>query len=121
MDLDSTPRLLDGAGFVCRVAVEALGLPPAMLQSRPSWLLDNLVEVDVPGPGDVVGYRDRDDEHVMLYLGNGLVIGACNVAGSVTIRSIEYERDEHGNRWTLVDPPAFRVLDLAPWCRGARK
>ena len=106
--------------FVCRVAMEVLGYWPGQLAADARWLLDNLVEVQSPQPGDLVGYgraaigneRDTRDVvwHVMIYRGVGNVIGACDIAGVVTHRPIEYEASWADRQWRLVELSPFRTL-----------
>ncbi len=124
-DVRSTPSALDCSTFVCRVAIDALGCAPELLAPNAGWLLDNLVEVDTPALGDLVGYGRAADPaeylsgheviwHVMMYLGIGHVIGACDIAREVTTRPIEYEPELGARQWKLVDEPAFRTLELRP-------
>ena len=112
-DLTHKPASFDGATFVCRVASEALEYPSEQLVPDARWLLDNLVEAATPEPGDVVGYsraatgdkvagaRDRLC-HVMLYNGNGMVIGACDARRSVVIRPFDYKPVLGPRRWRFV-------------------
>lgn len=116
---ETVPAAFDCATFICRVAAEALGDAASTFQANSAWLLDNLVVSESPIPGDVVGYervrpeaRDAAEHHLMLYAGSGRVIGACDIAGCVTIRSIDYEATLNERQWTLVEPPSFRVLEL---------
>ena len=102
--------------------MEALGHWPGELAADAAWLLDNLVEVGSPQPGDLVGYgrASVDDEsetrdvvwHVMLYRGTATVIGACDIAGEVTVRPLEYAADLGDRQWRLITPPPFRSLIL---------
>lgn len=122
---DPSPTMFDCSTFVCRVAVDALGYEPSTFAAGALWLLDNLVEVDEPRAGDIVGYgrAASGDEylaghdvvwHVMIYSGPGSVIGACDIAGEVTTRPIEYESGLGDRRWKLIDKPTFRALELRP-------
>lgn len=122
-DRTVTPKLFDCSTFVCRVAMEALGYASDLLAADAEWLLDHLFEVAAPAPGDVVGYgraANAAEEamgravvwHVMIYLGNGEVIGADNIAGKVVIRPIEYEAALGDRQWRFIDPPPFRMLQL---------
>lgn len=119
------PSVFDCSTFICRVAIDALDYSPQLLGPSAAWLLDNLVKVDTPTPGDLVGYGRAPDPteysaghdviwHVMLYLGAGMVIGACDIAGEVTIRPLDYEAELGDRHWKLIDPPAFRVLEPRP-------
>lgn len=102
--------------------MEALGLWPGELAADAGWLLDNLVEVESPEPGDLIGYgraavgdeRDTRDVvwHVMLYRGTATVIGACDIAGEVTVRPMEYAADLGDRQWRLIAAPPFRALAL---------
>jgi len=118
--LEDEPRAFDAASFVCRVAMDALGA--ATLSNDPPWLLDHLVCVNSPLPGDVVGYArtgtplDRESGelmawHVMIYYGCGRVIGACDLAGCVVVRELEYGREYGERQWHLATPP-FRMLEV---------
>lgn len=109
-DLGNKPRSFDGATFVCRVAAEALKHPPEQLAPDARWLIDNLVEVGTPEPGDVIGYSRGavGDEvagggarlwHVMLYDGNGMVIGACDARRAVVVRPVDYKPVLGPLRW----------------------
>jgi hypothetical protein len=49
----------------------------------------------------------------MLYAGNALVIGACDIAGSVVERPIDYEAEHGALRWSLAGARPFRRLELA--------
>lgn len=122
-DRHATPDVFDCSTFVCRVAMDALQHGPGFLAHSARWLLDNLVETENVEPGDVVGYGRPailDDGaighqivwHVMIYVGNGQVIGACDIARGVTIRAWEYEHDLAKRRWHLIAPPPFRTLVL---------
>lgn len=113
-DLRKRPAALDCSSFVCRVACEALQIPASALAPSAEWLLDSLPIAESPLPGDVVGYwraalrAERVHGrsivwHVMIYAGNGGVIGACNIAGTVTKRAIEYEPQLGPARWRLID------------------
>jgi hypothetical protein len=89
---------------------------------RRAVVVNNLVEIPSPQPGDLVGCgrpavgdkRESYDVvwHVMLYAGNGCVLGACEVTGKVTTRSMEYERDLDARQWHLIEAPSFRALTL---------
>jgi len=121
-NLHAKPVLFDCSTFVCRVAMEALGLWPGELAADAAWLLDNLVEVESPQPGDLVGYGrvavgderiTRDVVwHVMLYRGTASVIGACDIAGEVTVRPMEYAADLGDRQWRLIETPPFRALTV---------
>lgn len=118
-NLHRKPTSFDCSTFVCRVAMEVLGYWPGHLSADAAWLLDHLVEVASPQPGDIVGYgraatggeRETRDVlwHVMFYAGVGDVIGACDVAGEVTVRGMEYELSLGVRQWSLAEPP-FRAL-----------
>lgn len=122
-DLERKPRALDCSTFVCRVALEALGLdlPPAA-----ATLIDQLAMVDSPQPGDLVAYWRGGNPvemlggydvvfHVALYVGNGHVIGACDVARAVVQRAIGYEEALGPRRWQFVgdrvEPSPYRRLE----------
>jgi hypothetical protein len=120
-----SPQAFDCSTFVCRVAIEALGFGPDSLLPDAGWLIDHLTHVDTPHIGDLVGYGRPaiGDEvaggydclwHVMLYAGNGMVIGACDLKGRVVTRPIDYKPARGTRRWRYVgDPPApFRALQL---------
>lgn len=120
-DLSRRPRALDGSTFVCRVAADAGLFRPGLLAEDAGWLLDCLAEVPSPSVGDVVGYGRRALPrepyrdlvwHVMLYAGNGMVVGACDVAGRVVQRPLEYEPELESRRWTLIAAPSFRALRM---------
>ena len=49
--------------------------------------------------------------HVMIYLGNRTVIGACDIAGEVAVRPMEYEAAHGAWKWQLINKP-FRSLEL---------
>jgi hypothetical protein len=49
----------------------------------------------------------------MLYAGNGAVIGARDIAGSVVERPIDYEPEHGARRWSLAGARPFRRLELA--------
>ena len=110
------PRTFDCSSFVCRVAMDALGIAPDLLVARAGWLADHLASVTSPEIGDVVCYErasiglDRA-WHVMLYAGNGMVIGACDATQAVIIRAIDY-KPVRGHRWRLAAQP-FRCLELS--------
>lgn len=125
-DLTEKPRVLDCSTFVCRVAMEALGYGATDLAADAGWLLDRLIEISTPEPGDLVGYGRRATRaerqqfvdhgvlwHVMLYAGNGTVIGACDVAGAVVVRPIIYEEELGHRQWKWVgrSVAAFRILE----------
>ena len=110
-DRAGAPAALDCSTFVCRVVLDALEYPDDVFYPDPAWLLGHLCCVDTPIPGDLVGYRRSDQRHVMLYLGSGLVIGACDIAGEVTIRPFEYESSLGDRQWKLVATP-FRLLSV---------
>ena len=95
---------------MCRVAIEALTCSADLLVPDARWLLDHLVEIATPEPGDVVGYSRAavGDEvtdalarlwHVMLYNGNGMVIGACDARRAVVVRPIDYKPVRGARRW----------------------
>jgi cell wall-associated NlpC family hydrolase len=125
-NLSAKPRSLDCSTFVCRVAAEALRLD---LPASAASLIDQLAVVASPQPGDLVGYGragKRDERlagydalwHVMLYAGNGEVIGACDLAGAVVVRPIAYDESLGRRRWRFVldegdAPSPYRVLELA--------
>lgn len=121
-NLHAPPAAFDCSTFVCRVAMEALGFWPDQLVPSAAWLLDNLVEVASPQLGDLVGYgraaigneRATYDVvwHVMMYCGVGRVIGACDIAGAVTVRSMEYEPRLANRQWRAVEPTPFRALAI---------
>ena len=124
-NLSATPRALDCSSFVCRVAMEALGYTQDHLAPGAEWLIDNLIEVSSPELGDLVGYgrAATDDEfavghdeiwHVMIYVGNGDVIGACDIAGEVVVRPIDYEAAHGPRRWTRGEDPngPYRALEV---------
>jgi hypothetical protein len=102
--------------------MDALGFSSAQLVNSAGWLLDHLVGVASPSPGDIVGYartggaQDLEEGealtwHVMICCGSGQVIGACDLAGCVALRDLEYG-PEHGERqWHLASPP-YRTLRL---------
>ena len=123
-DLSATPNRLDCSTFVCRIAMEALGSSPDAFAPDAGWLIDNLVPVMTPELGDLVAYGraaigaeiamgyDRV-WHVMLYAGNGMVIGACDAKRAVVIRPIDYKSIAEARRWRLVGDPEgpFRALE----------
>lgn len=121
-NLHTKPTTFDCSSFVCRVAMEVVGFWPGQLLADSGWLLDNLVEVESPQLGDVVGYgrpavgEERETYnvvwHVMLYCGSGRVIGACDLAGAVTVRPMDYEPSWGDRQWRLAEPPPFRALAL---------
>ena len=119
-DLGHMPTSFDGATFVCRVAAEALKQPPEQLVPDARWLIDNLVEVGTPEPGDVVGYsRAAAGDcaasgtpwlwHVMIYEGNGMVIGACDARRAVVVRPIDYKPVLGPRRWRYEGARALEV------------
>jgi hypothetical protein len=126
-NLETRPRALDCSTFVCRLAYEALAIAPGILTASAEWLLDHLVPVEQPLPGDIVGYyreanvveRLRSGRlawHVMLAVGAGEVIGACDLASRVVVRPMVYEGGRT-DRWRLIDDlidpaVAFRRLEL---------
>jgi hypothetical protein len=86
------------------------------------WLIDTLPATSLPQPGDIVCYqrlalpnepahRGRWRNHVMLYLGNGNVIGACDIEGRVATRPVDYESSLGARQWQFIDPPSCRILD----------
>ena len=121
-DITVEPATFTCSTFVCRVGMEALGHAPDFFAHEARWLLDELHVVDAPKPGDLVGYCRLPDHaerrrghdlvwHVMIYLGNGDVIGDCDLAGEVTVRALEYE-DHHGDwQWQLIMAP---FLEMRP-------
>jgi cell wall-associated NlpC family hydrolase len=122
-DLSRPPNALDCSTYVCRVAAEAGLYRPGLLAPDAAWLLDHLVETPSPSVGDIVGYGRRalpgTNEtfrdfvwHVMIYAGTGLVIGACDLAGTVVIRPLEYEAAYGHRQWLVVEEPSFRVLSI---------
>jgi len=122
-DLAARSTTLDCSAFVCRVAAEAGIYAPGALIADAAWLLDHLVEVASPSVGDIVGYGraaiDESNErhhdvvwHVMIYAGNAQVVGACDLAGRVVVRPLEYEPEHGDRRWHLIEAPAFRALRL---------
>lgn len=120
-DLSHRPRALDCSTFVCRVAADAGLYRPGLLAEDAAWLLDCLEEVPSPSVGDLVGYgrqslpREQYRDvvwHVMLYAGNSTVIGACDVAGRVVQRPLEYERELASRQWRLIASPSFRALRI---------
>lgn len=127
-DLSTSPRALDCSTFVCRVAIEVLGCQFDDVRPSAEWLIDNLRVIREPELGDVVGYgRALHEEdvmslagydalwHVMIYAGNGMAIGACDIAGEVTLRPLDYEAKLGRRRWHFVELPSapFRCLELA--------
>jgi cell wall-associated NlpC family hydrolase len=101
-DPSAVPDTFDCSTYVCRVAIDALGYPPTLLRPDAAWLIDNLVEVAAPELGDVVGYERAEISndprigydrtwHIMLYAGNGMVIGACDANRAVVIQPIDYQ------------------------------
>ena len=145
-NLAARPTALDCSGLVCRVACEALGHSVGTLAQDAEWLLDHLVIVDQPEMGDLVGYyRDvtkedgvgdyrwpngadlvaanfGDDEkppplwHVMIFVGSGTVVGACDLADAVTERALLYDTESRWDvrRWRLIAAP---VVPSAPYRR----
>jgi len=123
------PASLDCSTFVVRVACEALGYDVGDLAADAGWLLDRLAHVDgpTPSPGDVVGYCRKAATkaerlggplvwHVMIFVGRGAVVGACDLEGCVVARPIDYEPWRPRRWWRIeepVVPPApFRRLEL---------
>lgn len=98
-----------------------MGHVPNLLAADARWLIENLVAIRSPQPGDVVGYQRRATVesphdvvwHVMLYVGNGSVIGACDVAGAVVIRPIEYETSLGSRQWKFAGASPFRMISVA--------
>jgi cell wall-associated NlpC family hydrolase len=121
-NIHAKPARFDCSTFVCRIAMEALGLGLGELAADAAWLLDHFVEVESPQPGDLVGYGraavgeecDTRDVvwHVMLYRGTGSVIGACDIAGEVMVRPMEYTADLGDRQWRLIETPPFRTLTV---------
>lgn len=122
-DLRATPKSFDCSTFLCRIAMDALGVSVGRLIDSAGWLLDHLVEVRRPAPGDVVGYGRAGTTaeaaagydvlwHVMLYVGNGQVLGACDVAGQVVARPLDSEVSLGRRQWRLIAAPPFRLLQL---------
>jgi cell wall-associated NlpC family hydrolase len=121
-DLTRKPTSFDGATFVCRVAAETLGSQSDRLVPDARWLIDILVEATTPEPGDVVGYSRAatGDEvvggqerlwHVMLYAGNGMVIGACDARRAVVVRPFDYKPVLGTRRWQFVGVRTLQVRD----------
>jgi hypothetical protein len=126
-NLEMRPRALDCSTFVCRLAYQALAIAPGTLAADAEWLLDHLAPVESPLPGDIVGYyreanvRERLGSarlawHVMLAVGGGEVVGACDLANRVVARPMVYDGDRT-DRWRLIDElidpaVAFRRLEL---------
>ena len=107
----------DCAAFVCRVALDAGMVGDDLLVPDAAWLIDHLAKVDAPQIGDVIGYvrPGAGSErlcHLMLYAGNGMVIGACDTKRRVVTRPIDYRPAQREHRWRYAgDPPAqFRAL-----------
>jgi cell wall-associated NlpC family hydrolase len=127
-NLYAPPALLDCSTFVVRVACEALGYDVGMLAPDAKWLLKNLAYVKGAGPepGDIVGYHRNatpaEQElvagprvwHVMIFVGSGTVVGACDLAGVVVKRPIAYEEHWRGRRWIR---RATQRSPLAPYRR----
>lgn len=120
-DLTARPRALDGSAFVCRVVADAGLYRPGLLTPEATWLLDYFEEIPEPSVGDLVGYarlapgrasaRFRDVAcQVMIYAGNGDVVGACDIARRVVVRRMEYERNLGSREWKLIEPSPFRAL-----------
>lgn len=112
------PNKLDDATFICRVLVEARGYDAGILIPDARWLIENLVDVAAPQVGDLVAYgrpaAQRSDcysveWHTMIYAGVASVIGACDIAGAVIMRSIEYESCFG---WRLLEAAPFHSLTL---------
>jgi cell wall-associated NlpC family hydrolase len=132
-NLRARPSALDCSQLVCRVACAALGYEVGTLATDAGWLLDKLAHVDgTTAPGDVVGYCRKATEaervtagplvwHVMIFIGNNTVLGACDLAGVVVERSIVYERRWGAQRWLriakpVIPPQPFRRMELATVC-----
>ena len=131
-NLRTRPTALDCSKLVCRVACEALGYQVGTLAADAGWLLDNFAHVDgtIPALGDVVGYCRKATKaerctagplvwHVMIFVGNSTVIGACDLADVVVERPIAYEPRWGARRWWRIDepivPPApYRRMELRP-------
>lgn len=120
-DLAARPRALDCSTFVCRVAADARLFRPGLLAPDAGWLLDYFAEIPEPSVGDLVGYgrpaRRHASEryrsvawHVMIYAGNGDVIGACDIARRVIVRPMLYERSLGVRQWHLIEPSSYRAL-----------
>ena len=81
--------------------MEALHIPRDRLIADPRWLIDALAVVVSPMPGDVVCYERTPSDlgaslpervwHLMLYEGNGRVIGACDVQRRVIVRAFDFK------------------------------
>jgi cell wall-associated NlpC family hydrolase len=127
-NLYAPPASLDCSRFVVRVACEALGYDVGKLAADAKWLLKNLayVERGGPEPGDIVGYCRNGTPaeqqlvagprvwHVMIFVGSGTVVGACDLAAVVVKRSIAYEERWGARRWIRV---STRRSPLAPYRR----
>jgi len=130
-NLRARPTALDCSQLVCRVACGALGYEVGTLAADAGWLLDNLAHVDgTLTPGDVVGYYRKATEaerltagplvwHLMIFVGNSTVVGACDLADGVVERSIVYERRWGARRWWRIDKPVvppepYRRMELRP-------
>jgi cell wall-associated NlpC family hydrolase len=122
---ETSPTSFDCSTFVCRVAMEALGYGTTALAPDAGWLIEHLMPVSSPEPGDLVGYERAatPDEigkgydrvwHVMLYAGNGQVIGACDAKRAVVMRPIDYKPVLGPRQWRFVghSPAPFRRLEL---------
>jgi len=126
--LSVRPSSLDCSAFVARVSCKALGYDVGTLAADAKWLMKNLanVEGDRPELGDIVGYcRNATPaeqqlvagplmRHVMIYVGNGVVVGACDIAGGVVSRPIAYEPRLGARCWIRV---STRHSPLAPYRR----
>jgi hypothetical protein len=111
----------DCASFVCWVAAAVLGHTCAALVADARWLIDALPTITFPLPGDIVCYQRRvllneaphrglQRNHVMMYVGNGQVVGACDVAGRIIARPLDYESNLGPRQWHIIDPPSCRAL-----------
>jgi hypothetical protein len=87
-------RRYDGdADFLRYVAIAALGDSGRELVADARWLFDHLQGVRSPDVGDVVGFSccccEPANSRVMLYAGNGSVIGVVRETGVVTSQPID--------------------------------
>jgi hypothetical protein len=117
-DIASRPASFDCATFVCRVAMDALGVSRDRLIADARWLIDRLPAVAAPMPGDLVCYERpgaRNDRvvHVMLYEGNGRVIGACDIQRRVVARAFDYKAVATSRRWRLLDGAPYREFTFS--------
>jgi cell wall-associated NlpC family hydrolase len=109
------PDLFDCSGLVTRGYVE-VGVDcfdPLFTNTDKLW--KELEPVEAPAPGDLVFYggeRPDDVEHVMVFWGGGLVLGACGATPK--IRTAQMAR-EKGARVRL------RRLHYMPRLRGYRR